>query len=97
MPHGLVLPTRLFQIATTRLLTLVHPPSELYVSGVNPPHSVPYHQPPVNTSQLPMAIAWEKIRIGYWSKQWNGEDQVLTSQLKLRGYQDRLKDEWLNQ
>lgn len=47
----------------------------------------------LDISELPNAIAWEKIRIAYWSKQWNGAEQTLTSQLKLRGYEERLAKE----
>ena len=52
-----------------------------------------FHLQTLETAELPNAIAWEKIRIDYWSKQWNGDDQVLTSQLKLRGYEERLAKE----
>jgi hypothetical protein len=52
-----------------------------------------YRQRILDTMELPIAIAWEKIRIAYWARQWNGADQVLTSHLKLRGYQERLAKE----
>lgn len=51
------------------------------------------HQRILEISELPNAIAWEKIRIAYWSKQWNGAEQTLTCELKLRGYEERLAKE----